>query len=75
VNDIAEARELGKYMTGEKPTASFYDEFKGRYSEGFDISKDLERIGVVNQTTQLGYRYTGNCRIPETGYQTTLSIR
>ena len=53
VNDIAEARELGKYMTGEKPPTSFYNEFKGRYSEGFDISKDLERIGVVNQTTQL----------------------
>ena len=53
VNDIAEAKELGKYITGEKPAASFYEEFKGRYSEGFDISKDLERIGVVNQTTQL----------------------
>ena len=53
VNDIGEAIELGKYMTGEKPAASFYDEFKGRFSEGFDISKDLERIGVVNQTTQL----------------------
>jgi len=52
VNDIAEAKELGKYITGEKPAASFYEEFKGRYSEGFDISKDLERIGVVNQPAQ-----------------------
>ncbi len=53
VNDMAETIELAKYMTGQKPAANFYTEFKGRYSEGFDISKDLQRIGVVNQTTQL----------------------
>jgi 4-hydroxy-3-methylbut-2-enyl diphosphate reductase len=53
VNDMAETIELAKYMTGQKPAAHFYDEFKGKYSEGFDISKDLQRIGVVNQTTQL----------------------
>jgi len=53
VNDMAETIELAKYMTGQKPADAFYTEFKGRYSEGFDISKDLQRIGVVNQTTQL----------------------
>lgn len=53
VNDMTETIELAKYMTGQKPAAHFYDEFKGKYSEGFDISKDLQRIGVVNQTTQL----------------------
>jgi 4-hydroxy-3-methylbut-2-enyl diphosphate reductase len=53
VNDMAETIELAKYMTGQKPAGDFYTEFKGRYSEGFDISKDLQRIGVVNQTTQL----------------------
>jgi 4-hydroxy-3-methylbut-2-enyl diphosphate reductase len=53
VNDMKETIELGKYITGEKPSASFYEEFKGRYSEGFNIEKDLQRIGVVNQTTQL----------------------
>lgn len=37
----------------EKNTADFYTEFKGRYSDGFNIEKDLQRIGVVNQTTQL----------------------
>ena len=31
----------------------FYSEFMGRFSPGFDVSKDLQRIGVVNQTTQL----------------------
>lgn len=53
VNDMKEAIELGKYITGEKPAENFYLEFKGRFSEGFDISKDLQRIGVVNQTTML----------------------
>ncbi len=53
VNDMKEAIELGKYITGEKPAADFYTEFKGRFSEGFDITKDLQRIGVVNQTTML----------------------
>ena len=53
VNDMAETIELAKYITGEKKAVDFYAEFKGRYSEGFDITKDLERLGVVNQTTQL----------------------
>ncbi|MBL0357038.1 MAG: 4-hydroxy-3-methylbut-2-enyl diphosphate reductase [Chitinophagaceae bacterium] len=53
VNDMKEAIELGKYISGEKEEKKFYTEFKGRYSEGFDITKDLQRIGVVNQTTML----------------------
>jgi 4-hydroxy-3-methylbut-2-enyl diphosphate reductase len=53
VNDMAETIELAKYITGEKPPAQFYSEFQGRYSEGFDITKHLQQIGVVNQTTQL----------------------
>lgn len=53
VNDMAETIELARYITGEKPAEQFYEEFKGRYSEGFDIGKDLQKIGVVNQTTQL----------------------
>lgn len=53
VNDMDETISLAKYITGEKAPADFYTEFAGRYSEGFDITKDLQRIGVVNQTTQL----------------------
>lgn len=53
VNDMAETIELAKYITGEKPAEQFYTEFKGRYSPGFDITQHLQRIGVVNQTTQL----------------------
>lgn len=53
VNNMTEAIELGKYITGEKQAGDFYIEFKGRFSEGFDAAKDLQRIGVVNQTTML----------------------
>ena len=53
VNDINETIELGKYITGEKDFEDFYSEFEGQYSTGFNIEKDLERIGVVNQTTML----------------------
>ena len=53
VNDMDETIELGKYISGEKPSENFYTEFKERYSDRFDITKDLQRFGVVNQTTQL----------------------
>ncbi len=53
VNNMADTIKLGKYITGEKAPHLFYDEFKGMYSEGFNVEKDLQRFGVVNQTTQL----------------------
>jgi 4-hydroxy-3-methylbut-2-enyl diphosphate reductase len=53
VRDIADAKSLAAYIRGEKPSAEFYQEFDGRYSMGFDIEKDLHRVGVVNQTTML----------------------
>ncbi len=53
VKDIQEAIELAGYITGKKPAALFYTEFKGQYTDGFDAAKDLQRIGVVNQTTML----------------------
>lgn len=53
VNDMHEAEVLADFITRRTPAASFYDVFKGRHSEGFDITKDLQRFGVVNQTTQL----------------------
>jgi 4-hydroxy-3-methylbut-2-en-1-yl diphosphate reductase len=53
VNDMKETELLAKYITGELPASQFYEDFAGRYSDGFDIAKDLQRIGVVNQTTQL----------------------
>ena len=53
VHGMEETIALAKYITGEKEADLFYKEFEGRYSANFDITKDLEKIGVVNQTTQL----------------------
>jgi 4-hydroxy-3-methylbut-2-en-1-yl diphosphate reductase len=53
VTNMQEAAELSKYITGEKNSTDFYAEFAGKFSEGFDAAKDLQRIGVVNQTTML----------------------
>jgi 4-hydroxy-3-methylbut-2-enyl diphosphate reductase len=53
VNDMKETIELAKYITGEKTPDLFYQEFAGRYSEGFDVAVHLQRLGVVNQTTML----------------------
>jgi 4-hydroxy-3-methylbut-2-enyl diphosphate reductase len=53
VKDMEQAIQLAKYISGEKPAEQFYEEFNGQYSKGFDVTKDLQRIGVVNQTTML----------------------
>ena len=53
VKDMAQAQQLAKYITGELSTELFYAEFTGQYSAGFDPVRDLQRIGVVNQTTML----------------------
>jgi 4-hydroxy-3-methylbut-2-enyl diphosphate reductase len=53
VKDMEQAKHLAKYIMNVLPAENFYDDFKGQYSEGFDVRKDLQRIGVVNQTTML----------------------
>ncbi|MEO6832542.1 MAG: 4-hydroxy-3-methylbut-2-enyl diphosphate reductase [Chitinophagaceae bacterium] len=53
VRDIVQAQRLGKYISGEESIEDFYKEFEGQYSIGFRAEKDLQRIGVVNQTTML----------------------
>jgi 4-hydroxy-3-methylbut-2-en-1-yl diphosphate reductase len=59
VRDMDQAIHLGKYITGDLPSEQFYIDFKGVYSEGFDVIKDLQRIGVVNQTTMLASETQG----------------
>ena len=53
IKDLDEAKLLVDYIEEKKPESEFYSTFKGKYSEGFDLQKDLEKIGVVNQTTML----------------------
>jgi len=53
VRDIAESKLLGEYILGNKSKEQFAIDFKGRYSENLDIEKDLQRVGVINQTTML----------------------
>jgi len=53
VRDIEETKLLAQIILNEIPTENFYKLFKGKYSDGFDPKKDLQRVGVVNQTTML----------------------
>lgn len=53
ISDMREAQKLGEYISGKKSKEEFYETFAWRFSEGFDPVKDLQRVGVVNQTTML----------------------
>ena len=53
INDMEEAQLLGKIIKGELPISDFEKYFKNRHSEGFDANIHFEKIGVINQTTQL----------------------
>jgi 4-hydroxy-3-methylbut-2-enyl diphosphate reductase len=53
VNDIEDAKRLGAYIIGGETNDSFYQEFSGKYTEGFDPRVSLLKVGVVNQTTML----------------------
>ena len=53
VRDINETETLGKIISGEIPKEEFYKIFEGKYSKDFDVEKDLQKVGVVNQTTML----------------------
>ena len=53
IKDLNEAKQLVDFIEGKLPEDDFYAVFKGKYSKGFDLKKDLQKIGVVNQTTML----------------------
>jgi len=53
IKDINEAQILEQIILGERSTDDFTTIFEGRYSKGFDVEQDLQKIGVVNQTTML----------------------
>jgi 4-hydroxy-3-methylbut-2-enyl diphosphate reductase len=53
VMNIKESKVLGDYILGTISRAKFEEVFKGKYSQGFNPDKDLECVGVINQTTML----------------------
>lgn len=53
VKNMEETILLGKYISGEEDSKNFEKTFEGRISPGFVPARDLQRIGVVNQTTML----------------------
>jgi 4-hydroxy-3-methylbut-2-enyl diphosphate reductase len=53
VRDIEETKLLASFILDEKPIDEFYEIFAGKFSDGFDVERDLQKVGVVNQTTML----------------------
>jgi len=53
IKDIKEAYLLGDVILGKISRDTFFELFANRCSEAFDPNVDLDRLGVVNQTTML----------------------
>ena len=53
VRDMNEARLVCEYIEGAGNRERFLEQFKGKISPSFDPDRDLQRVGVANQTTML----------------------
>lgn len=53
VLNLKEAQYVADYILNGGDKAEFLEKFKHAYSEGFDPDRDLERVGIANQTTML----------------------
>jgi 4-hydroxy-3-methylbut-2-en-1-yl diphosphate reductase len=53
VLNVEEAKFLADCMKGMRSIQEFNDKFEGKYTPGFDPIRDLQRFGVINQTTML----------------------
>jgi len=53
VRNIEETQILCDIISGKIEKEKFYELFDGKFSIGFDVNIDLEKVGVVNQTTML----------------------
>jgi len=51
IKNLEEAKEIGAYIAGEKPWNAAL--FNDRHTPGFNPETDLDKIGIVNQTTML----------------------
>lgn len=75
LKDLKEAIFLGDVIMGKRSADEFYAFFKGKHTTGFNVEKDLLKIGVVNQTTMLATEtqeiteYLRQCMIQKYGEQ------
>ena len=53
VLDLKEAQMVAEYILGKGDRETFMTKFANACSQGFDPDRDLERLGVANQTTML----------------------
>lgn len=53
VRDMVEARVVCDYIEGAGNRDEFLKQFKGKMSPSFDPDRDLQHVGVANQTTML----------------------
>lgn len=53
IKDMNEAKKLADFISGKDSLEQFNTHFEGKHSETFNPASDLEKIGVVNQTTML----------------------
>lgn len=53
VKDINESKVLSGFILGSISRNEFETVFKGKYSDNFNPETDLNRVGVINQTTML----------------------
>jgi 4-hydroxy-3-methylbut-2-en-1-yl diphosphate reductase len=53
VRDMIQAGKMAKFIQKEMSLDDFMTEFSGQFSSNFKPERDLQKIGVVNQTTML----------------------
>ncbi len=53
VRDMNDALFVGDFVLGKLSREALLSKFDGKVSRGFDPDRDLQRVGVVNQTTML----------------------
>jgi 4-hydroxy-3-methylbut-2-en-1-yl diphosphate reductase len=55
VRNLAEGQKLAAIIksSDQAERQRFYTDFAGKFTDGFDIDRDLQRVAVVNQTTLL----------------------
>jgi len=53
VRNMDEAEMLCSFIAGDIPASELEEVFGHKVSQGFDFDRDLQRVGIANQTTML----------------------